>query len=375
MTDMPDDYQAYAAATIHQIDHALQTDEQGFRLIGLNEIRQELSGAQWLVKPFIERMALTVMFGESGTLKTFVALDLALSIAFGVDFHGHPTHQAPTVYVCGEGAGGIGRRVEAWLIDRQLTDQSAPFFVSSVPAELMSIGNAEEIADVIETQCEQPGLVVVDTLSTNIGQGDESANPDVATTFKNLNLAIRDRFGAATLVVHHVGHGAKDRERGASAIRSNADSSVMIKREPDGCSLHSKKTKDAPPFEPVGFESKVITIPDLYDSEGEPATSLVLRMTEYVEAADDGSLTKRQRQALATLETMYADARKNLESAGRDPGKALIDLKTWLDRLQDQEIIGPSRSLRTRIKNELSALKRIRLDGVHVHLMEIDSDE
>lgn len=375
MTGMSD-FEAYeTSAVIRQIDHALQTDEQGFRLIGLSEIRQELTGAQWLVKPFIERVALTVMFGESGTLKTFVALDLALSIAFGVDFHGHPTHQAPTVYVCGEGAGGIGRRVEAWLIDRQLTDQSAPFFVSSVPAELMSIGNTEELADVIETQCEQPGLVVVDTLSTNIGQGDESANPDVATTFKNLNLAIRDRFGAATLVVHHVGHGAKDRERGASAIRSNADGSIMIKREPDGCSMHSKKTKDAPPFEPVAFESKVITIPDLYDSEGEPATSLVLRMTEYVEAADDGSLTRRQRQAIATLETMYADARKNLESAGRDPSKALIDLKGWLDRLQDQEIIGPSRSLRTRIKNELSALKRIRVDGAHVHLIEVSDND
>ena len=343
---------------------------KGFHLLGLKNIRKNLKGPQYLIKPFLERETLCVMFGESGAYKSFVALDLALCIAFGVDFHGHPVHQGGVVYICGEGSGGIARRIEAWLISHNLTGQDAPFYLSTVPAELFSIGNAERIAEVITAKCSKPALIVIDTLSTNMGKGDESSNPDVATLMKNVNLCFRDRFNAGTMIIHHVGHGTNDRERGAYAIRANADSRILIKREPEcSCSMHSKKAKDAPEFHPVAFNTKVVIIPGLQDSEGEKVSSLVLEMTDYVESAKDDGLTKRQSQALATMRTMYADAAKNLESAGRDPSKALIDTKSWLDRLQNQEIIGKSRSSRTKLKSELLKLKRITEEGIHVHLV------
>ncbi len=347
-----------------------------FSLHSLNDIRKNLKGPQFLIKPFLEKESLCVMFGESGAYKSFVALDLALCIAFGVEFHGYPVHQGGVVYICGEGSGGIARRVETWLISHELTEKDAPFYLSTVPAELISIGNAEEIAEVIKKECSAPVLIVIDTLSTNMGEGDESSNPDVATLMKNVNLCFRDRFNAGTMIVHHVGHGANDRERGAYAIRGNADSRILIKREPNfSCSMHSKKMKDAPEFSPVAFETKIETIPGLLDSEGEPVSSLVLIMTDYVESSTDGNLTKRQSQALATLEAMYADAAKNLEFAGRDPSKALIDTKEWLDRLQVQKIIGKSKSLRTKIKTDLLALNRITTEGIHVHLSPVIKDE
>ncbi|MCP5426758.1 MAG: AAA family ATPase [Chromatiaceae bacterium] len=342
-------------------------NENDFSLIGLKQIRSDLKGPQFLIKPFLEKETVCVMFGESGVFKSFVALDLALSVAFGADYHGYSVHQGPVVYICGEGSGGIARRIEAWLIHRNLTAKEAPFYISSVPAELFSIGNAAAISEVIAECCADPNLIVIDTLSTNFGEGDESSNPDVATLMKNVNLAFREKFRSGVMIVHHVGHGANDRERGAYAIRANADSRILVKREEGyACSMHCKKMKDAPEFEPVAFNTRVVTIPDLYDSEGESVTSLVLEMTQYIERAADGSLTTGQRQALACLETMYSDASRNLQAAGRDPSKALIGVKDWLDRLQSQEIIGPSRSLRTKIKSQLMALGRIHIDGYHV---------
>ncbi len=363
---------------LEEVDAEIErnTDTGGFQLLGLNQIRDNLSGPQYLIKPFLEKSSLCVMFGESGAYKSFVALDLALCIAFGVDYHDHNAHQGSVVYICGEGSGGIARRIESWLIDHKLTDKEAPFYLSTVPAELFSIGNAEEIAEVISQSCKDPALIIIDTLSTNMGEGDESSNPDVATLMKNVNLSFRDRFNSGVMIVHHVGHGSNDRERGAYAIRANADSRILIKKEQDhSCSIHCKKMKDGPEFLPVAFNTQVVTIPDLYDSEGETVTSLVMKISEYVESAADGGLTKKQKQALATLEFMYADAAKNLDAAGRDPEQAKIPTKDWLDRLQAQKIVGVSKSLRSRIKRELLDNKRIREEGFYVYLtLKIDDE-
>jgi FixJ family two-component response regulator len=87
-----------------------------FKFRSLAEIRKELSGPQYLIKPFLERDTLAVMFGESGCYKSFLATDIGLSLAYGVDFHSHRTYQGSVFYICGEGHGGIGRRIEAWLI-------------------------------------------------------------------------------------------------------------------------------------------------------------------------------------------------------------------------------------------------------------------
>jgi len=44
---------------------------------------------EWLVKDYLEADTLTVLFGESGTMKSFVALDLGLCIATGTPWHGN----------------------------------------------------------------------------------------------------------------------------------------------------------------------------------------------------------------------------------------------------------------------------------------------
>ncbi len=349
---------------------------EGFQLLELKRVRENLKGPQYLIKPFVERETLNVSFGESGAYKTFVELDLGLCVAFGVDYHGYKVHQGPVVYICGEGKGGISRRIEAWLIKHGLTGTDAPFYLSTVPAELLSEGNAEGIAEVISETCADPVLIIIDTLSTNIGEGDESSNPDVAMLIKNVNRHFRDRFSASVRIVHHVGHGTNDRERGAYAIRANADSRILIKREADhSCSMHCKKMKDGPEFQTVAFNAHQVILPGVYDSEGEPVSSLVMEMTEFVESASDGGLTQGQKQALATLELMYSEAAKNLERAGRDASVAIVETKQWLDRLQAQQLIGKSRSSRTKIKSQLNKLNRITEEGVHVHLVGVIDDK
>ena len=82
----------------------------------LSAIINDLTGTQWLVKPILERDALAGWFGDSGSFKSFVALDVGLSVAYGRNWHDLPTHRGAVFYICGEGAGGVGRRIEAWRI-------------------------------------------------------------------------------------------------------------------------------------------------------------------------------------------------------------------------------------------------------------------
>jgi hypothetical protein len=283
-------------------------ESSGFGFVGLSELRKRLSGPDYLVKPYLERDTTVVLFGESGAFKSFIALDLGLSVAYGIEYHGHATHPGAVFYLCGEGKGGIARRVEGWLIDHQPRQQKAPFYVSELPAQLIEAGNAAEVAASVQRTADQTGetpvLIIIDTLSTNIGNGDESNNADVARLLGNINTRLREQHNACVLLVHHVGHGDKDRERGAYALRANADSRILVKPHKSGCSLHSLKVKDGAPFPPVAFEPSPIVIPGLFDSEGELVTSLVLSPVEYVPPADEKALPNQQAQALAVLRDM-----------------------------------------------------------------------
>ncbi len=326
---------------------------QAFPLMGLSEIRENLKGPDYLVKPFIERGTFCVMYGESGAFKSFIALDFALCIAFGMPWHNYPVHQGPVVFICGEGQSGMARRVEAWLVRHNLTDVDAPFFLSEVPAALIEDGNAEDIANAVSAKCDAPVMIIIDTLSTNIGEGDESSNPDIARLINNCNLHFRDRFKAAVLVVHHVGHGDKTRERGAYAIRANADCRISVERQENcACVMKSRKMKDGAEFEPVAFNTRSIVIPDLLDSEGEVVSSLVMKMTQHVENTRP-KLPKSQEQCLNLLHDMYELAVNNLKLAGEDPQIAKVTTKEWLDRAVALKYFKDSKTQRHRTRNGL----------------------
>lgn len=283
-------------------------EPQGFEFVALPELRKQLKGPDYLVKPFLERDTTTVLFGESGAYKSFVSLDMGLSVAHNIAYHGHTTHPGAVFYLCGEGKGGIARRVEAWLIERRPKQQDPPFYVSALPAQLINDASAAEVAASVQRiadSCGQaPALIVVDTLSTNIGDGDEANNADVARLLANINNRLRTAHNACVLLVHHVGHADKDRERGAYALRANADSRILVKPYKAGCSLHSLKVKDGVPFQPVAFEPSPVIIPGLFDSEGEHVTSLVMEPVEYIAPCDEKSLPNQQAQALAVLRDM-----------------------------------------------------------------------
>jgi hypothetical protein len=64
----------------------------------------------WLIKGVLPKAKLGILFGASGSGKTFVALDLAFSIARGIAWRTRRTMRARVVIIAAEGGSGLGKR-------------------------------------------------------------------------------------------------------------------------------------------------------------------------------------------------------------------------------------------------------------------------
>lgn len=231
----------------------------------------------WLVDGIIPENSLTALYGAPGHGKSFVALDLALSIAAGVPWQGHAVQKGYVVYISAEGGSGIGKRVGAWLTFHGYTaDDYADLFASFIVSAIRINPESEDVDDIIEQtvhsldyletlayegygpdDAEPPLFIIVDTLARCF-EGDENKQEDMGNFIKGLDY-LRDRHGATVLVVHHTGKSGPE-ERGSSAFRGACDTMMLAERnEESGITLSCTKQKDSEEFEPKPFDLMVIS--------------------------------------------------------------------------------------------------------------------
>src|SRR5262249_14489394 len=87
------------------------------RLLTLADL-DDLPDPEWLVDGLVGESALAVLFGTPGVGKSFLALDLAMSVATGRPWLGQETKPGGVVYVYAEGTTGLKHRTQAWRLKR-----------------------------------------------------------------------------------------------------------------------------------------------------------------------------------------------------------------------------------------------------------------
>jgi len=86
-----------------------------FHFITAYDLCREPKPTNWLIKGYLEAGSLSVIFGEAGTMKSSLAIDMGLCIAAGKDWHGVEVRKnGPVFCIAGEGFAGISRRIKAW---------------------------------------------------------------------------------------------------------------------------------------------------------------------------------------------------------------------------------------------------------------------
>lgn len=247
------------------------------------EIAKRPREINYIVADLIEDRANVGLIGDPEAGKSLILSELLCCISSGTPFHGHEILGGGlAVLICGEGHGGVRRRVEAWALHNGVTlDETFPLIISERAAALIDPDNVKHVADEIEAAAIRFRLPVrvigVDTLARNFGPGDENATGDMNAFVAAVDM-LRDRFSATTITAHHLGHADKNRGRGSGAFKGALDVEFKVERNDAVVTLEATKMKDGPRPEAKTFEIVAVTLPRWTSNSGSTPTSAVLRL-------------------------------------------------------------------------------------------------
>lgn len=288
-----DEFADFVAADFAELgDDELPPRPRG-RLLGLGELI-DLPEPEWLLKRAIPRNGLVALYGPPKSGKTFLALDLALSVGSGREqMHGLACERGKVLYVLAEGgAPMMGNRARAWLASKGVDDSDVAVLPSAVI--LSSRKSVDALLD--DMAGERWDLVVVDTLARCM-EGDENSVKDMNAAIRGCDL-IRERTGAAVMLVHHTGKDQTKGMRGSTALLGAIDGSMRMR--------------------PLGGSSIELSVPELRHGEPPEPAALSLQPTHGSAVLIRGSA------ADADVATLTLEAASHLDDSS--PRKRLTDL-------------------------------------------------
>lgn len=287
-----------------------------FQFIAVADLKYR--APEYIIAELFETDTLGLMFGDPGCGKSFLAVDIALSVATGAPFHGREVKQGAVFFIAGEGHNGLARRFAAWSQARGIPLKDVPLFKSERAAQFLDAASAKAVADAVEGLAGEhgpPALIIIDTLARNFGGGDENNTKDMSEFVVAVD-DLKARFpGCSVLIVHHSGHAEKQRARGAMALKGALDCEYRVEKDGREMKLVNTKMKDAEPPQDLYFTFKQVDLDGI-------AKSAVLEGTEAPERQH--KLTAAQRMARETYITAAAES-----GAWDDGGFRGVQLEDW----------------------------------------------
>lgn len=213
------------------VEEAPAPERPRFTLIRWDEV-ELAENVRPLVAGWLQKGELGVVYGASGSGKSFLVLSLAAHVAAGRSWAGNNVEGGPVIYVAAENPGSIKRRIlagrkkmEAGAIPLYLVQDSVNF----VGVEPGASSDAKKLAEAISAEVQNPSLVVIDTAAMAMPGADESSARDMGI-FIQRALQVKNLTGAAVLLVHHAGKDESRGARGSSALKAAVDVEIYVKR-------------------------------------------------------------------------------------------------------------------------------------------------
>jgi hypothetical protein len=188
-----------------------------------------------LIKKLLPLDGICFVGGQSGAGKTFIAIDIAVSLASGEQCFGHNvTERVGAAIFAAEGASTIASRVTvarnhkahgevlpiAWLgAVPNLADQKE---VQSMISRLRAV-DARFRAD----HGVRLGAVICDTLAASFNLEDENNNSEASKAIRAMKV-MSDALRVVVVPVHHFGKATETGLRGASAWRAGCDAVLSV---------------------------------------------------------------------------------------------------------------------------------------------------
>ena len=256
-------------------------------IISANELMDNFQPTEWLIEDWIPENSQILLFGASGTGKSFVTLDMAASIACSdiSEWHGLNIEHGDVLYLCGEGHNGLTKRLKGWAQAHGVENSKINLYITQSPKIISDSSITDQIISEIEAlNLQNIKLIIVDTLSRHFG-GDEN-NASDATNFLNQLSEIQREFDCSVLITHHTGvsNEAKNRGRGSSAFKGAVDMELQVESSGSGedfyITLSQTKSKDDELKEALTFKRNSVALDGVFDKRGKQIFTAVLDRTD-----------------------------------------------------------------------------------------------
>ena len=323
--------------------------------------------ARPVLKGLIEYGAFVVVYGPSGSGKSFFTADLMQHIATGATWRGKRVTRGLVVYVAAEAGASILKRFVAWR-DNVLGESAdrVPIAVVTKAADLLRGTDFPALMERIEAlqiECGLPvSVVVFDTLSRSMPGGDENKSEDMTAVISAADT-LRDRFNCATVFVHHSG---KDVDRGARGHSSLFAAADLVLQVSDHVATVTK-IRDGVGGDSFPFKLNPVVIGQ--DSDGDDVTTCLLEHSDTPGTGHKLRIPtgKNQKIAWPALK-QFAEGLNN-----RSPGTSMIPrgvltvnmdeaIEAILPKFGGDE---PGYRMREKVKDALMGLQASKFIGVH----------
>ncbi len=196
-------------------------DHRTLPVVQVAQLEVEPEHEHWLIEGLWGRSAIGLIGGAPKCGKTWMGLDMAVSVASGTPALGHfPTRSSgpALVYLAEDALTAVRARVEALCRHRRLDLHRLDLHVITVPVLRLDLAaDQDRLAGTIDAL--KPRLVLLDPL-VRMHRRDENS----ATEISGLLGYIRElqrRFDVAVVLVHHASK--KQRAQPGQALRGSSD--------------------------------------------------------------------------------------------------------------------------------------------------------
>jgi len=242
----------------------------------------------WMVDGLINEKALGFIFGPPSSLKTFIALDLALSIATSLPSWWDRAISRPgaVIYLCREGTSSFKFRIAAWEAHRKAKARGGKFYLIEHPTNFMNGADVFKVIETIKAIAAVAGVAVsavfVDTVSRVLPGAEENLQKDMSL-FVGACEYIQTAFGCIVVGLHHTNKNGAI--RGSTVIPGAGDFLIETRRDigAEVGSIVLQKVKDGEDGLELPFKVTKVDLPGIV-----PRTSLVVDPTGAARAAGSG---------------------------------------------------------------------------------------
>ena len=352
-------------------ERSREDTDKAFKFHSGDDYARDFTVSPELVEDMLPAQGLAMLFGPSGTGKTFWGLDLACRVHNGVKWRDKDVAKGDVMYIAAEASRGIKKRFQAIKILH--ADWVMPF-VADVAPNLSSLTSVQAVRDAARL-VGKPAIIVIDTLSASF-EGDDSSQQDIAKMLRNLKI-LADDLQCLVLFVHHT---TKDGGswRGSGVLFNDVDAVLETVEQGEGAErklwVTQRKHKEGEAGKSYSFRL-LVSEPLAAKPNGKPITSCTIEQEDHA-APKKEAKTKTRADDFATSEK-HSKARHYLSIIEHEIGLdgADVDEKGIVRAIQADKTVNPlceeGHPRADNIRRTLLTLAdkgKIRLEGRYIRL-------